>query len=180
MDFLQQISTTISREYGQFSKATVFLTETDPGSTTKDTRIKKTGPLFLAKFDKKRQNDVDIFPYFSNEKGVRKISDYLLFYKSNKKFYVFICELKSQRAKGSLKQVEASYVLSQFLVNTVSRMMGFKDIDIEYRALVFSRKGLSKGTCKPKKGNYEIYPSSNLKWVHLKDGGSYHLDMFCD
>ncbi|NJO92378.1 MAG: hypothetical protein HC831_27960 [Chloroflexia bacterium] len=94
--------------------------------------------------------------------------------------YVFICELKSKRVKGSGKQIEAGYVLSQFLVNTVLRMMNFKNLDIEYRAMIFSQKGSLKGKCKPNKNIYDIYQASNLKWVHLKDGEAYDLDMFCD
>ena len=180
MDILKQISNVINSDFGEFCGGNVKLIETAPESTTKDIQIKKIGPLYQAKFDKKRQKEADIFPYFNREKGVRKVSDYILFYKSKDKLFVFICELKSKNTKGSGKQIEASYVLAQFLINTVRRMLNFKDINIEYRALLFSHKGTIKGTCKQKKIDYSIYPSSNLKWIHLKDGEVYSLDLLCN
>lgn len=72
--------------------------------------------------------------------------------KHDKKLYVFICELKSKRrAKGSKNQIEAGYILAQFLTNTAIRMLNFRKIETEYRALIFTPKGTRNRTCKVKK-----------------------------
>ncbi len=180
MDILQQISNIITNNFGEFCGGAVFLKETDLGSTTKDIKIKKKGRLFQAKFDKQKQNSIEIFPYFTNKKGLRKVSDYILFYLTNNKLYIFICELKSKNTTGSKYQIEAGFVLAQFLINTAIRMQDFPKIEIEYRALLFSHKGIVKGTAKVKKIKYDIYSSSNLKWIHLKDGEDYNLDLLCE
>ncbi len=180
MDILRQISNIITNNFGEFCGGTVLLKETDLASTTKDILIKKKGRLYQAKFDKLKQNSIEIFPYFTNEKGLRKVRDYILFYMTNNKLYIFICELKSKNTTGSKYQIEAGFVLAQFLINTAIRIQNFPEIDIEYRALLFSHKGIVKGTSKAKKIKYDKYLSSNLKWIHLKDGENYNLDLLCE
>ncbi len=177
---LDKIGEIINNDFGNFEGNDIKLIETDVDSTTKDISIKKKGKLFIAKFDKKSQKDKDYFPYFSNIKYLRKVSDYVLFYINNKKLFVFICELKSKNGKNSGKQVEASYVFSKYLISTVSRMLNYMDFEVEYRALIFSHKGTKKGKTKPSNKNiYDTYPNSKLKWTHLKDGEKYNLDNYC-
>ena len=178
MDILEQLSNIVNSNFGQFCGGEIILEETERDSTTKKITIKKTGRLYQTKFDEHIKDAPDLFPYFTTEEGVRKISDYLLFYLKNNKLYIFVCELKSKKAKGSGKQIEAAYIFAQFLVNTLSRMQNFKEIKAEYRGLLFSPKGAKKGNSKVK-NPYLEYPNSKLKYRHLKDGDIYNLDTLC-
>lgn len=71
-------------------------------------------------FDK---DGVDTFPFFNNrgERGLKKICDYILFAQAGDKLVILVIELKSGSGSSS-KQLKASRVFVEYLINTAKRL----------------------------------------------------------
>ena len=142
-------------------------------STSKPVEIKKKGKLICLQLDK---GNINIFPFFNQGvKHLCKIADRMLFYSKEDCLFVFIVELKTVNTKDAVKQVKASYILSEYLCKTIRRMLNFKTLEIKYRGLVFSNKTF-KGTTDFKNLDYEEVPNTELKYKHLQSGQSINLD----
>lgn len=146
----------------------------------KDNKGKKLGkPVFIKvrneiiclELDKKNDS---IFKFFNNVTDLCKIADRILFYAKRDTLYVFIVELKTEATSGAIKQVKASYVLSEYVVNTVRRMLDFKDINVEYRGLIFSNKSYKLPT--NPKDNFKDVKRTQLKYQHFQTGQTINLD----
>jgi hypothetical protein len=147
----------------------------------KDEKGKKLGkPVTIAinrdivclELDKKNKS---IFQFFKNDvTDLCKIADRILFYSKNEILYVFIVELKTETTGGAIKQVKASYVLSEYVVNTVRRMLDFKEINVQYRGLIFSNKSYKLPTSP--KDNFKTIEKTALKYQHLQTGQLIKLD----
>lgn len=133
--------------------------------------IKTRNEIICLELDKKNDN---IFKFFNNVTDLCKIADRILFYSKNEILYVFIVELKTEATGGAIKQVKASYVLSEYVVNTVRRMLNFKEINVEYRGLIFSNKSYKLPTSP--KDNYTVVENTNLKYQHFQAGQTINLD----
>ena len=71
-------------------------------------------------------NECDIFPYFSQVSGLKKICDYILFAEEGLYLYVFIIEMKKS-SKSARKQLLASKLFIEYIVNSAKRIG--KEID---------------------------------------------------
>jgi hypothetical protein len=88
------------------------------------TKIKKTGKTLLYRFphNVERKGGTDIFPLFNRKVAdLTKICDYVIFYPREADFFVFLCELKSNNIKGAVKQVEATKILTNYLIEMAQR-----------------------------------------------------------
>ena len=106
--------------------------------------LKKTGKSFIYKFDvaNTENSGIDIFPIFNKKlKNLCCISDYIIFYPTEKKFFIFLCEFKSQSTSGAVNQIHSSKALSQYIVKIAIRHSKFllNKESIEYRGLVFTK-----------------------------------------
>lgn len=136
--------------------------------------VSKTEVVCL-ELDKKNAN---IFPFLDPKvTDLCKIADRILFYSKNDVLYVFIIELKTESTGGAFKQVKASYILSEYIVNTARRMLNFKEFDIEYLGLIFSGKSY-KLTTNPK-NNFKSIENTSLKCQHFQSGQTINLDGIC-
>jgi AAA+ superfamily predicted ATPase len=128
--------------------------------------------IVCLELDKKNKS---IFQFFKNDvTDLCKIADRILFYSKNGVLYVFIVELKTESTGGAFKQVKASYVLSEYVVNTVRRMLNFNKVNVEYRGLIFSSKTY-KLKSSPK-DNFTKIENTNLKYQCLQSGQVINLD----
>ncbi len=142
------------------------------------TLVKQKGKMLIYSFDIDKSNEI-VFPLFNKYKaGLTSLSDYIIFYPKNDILYTFICEQKTGAASAKT-QVEAGWLLAEYIVRTVSRMLNFKDIPIEYRALIFSLSKTSQFATNPAKEPYVILSNSHLKKKLLRAGDICFLDNLC-
>ena len=71
-------------------------------------------------------NQLDFFPYFTNESGLKKICDYFLFAEHENYLYVFLIEMKKS-PKSARKQLVASKIFIEFVIKSAQRIG--KEID---------------------------------------------------
>jgi len=145
-------------------------------------KIKKTGKTLLYRFPHNVEQGIDIFPLFDRKMAdLTKICDYVIFYpyKQGDKttFFVFLCELKTNNTNGAIKQVQATKILANYLIEMAQRYLNFKTFQVEYRALIFSTTNIPKLSTKIKP-DYEV-SSSGLKFKHLKTGEDCQLNHHC-
>lgn len=139
----------------------------------KPIEIKKSGLYACFDIDK---GSYFVFPFYDKRiPNVCVIADNLIFYTANNQVFVFIIELKTNSTSGSKEKITATHSLSKYICETVIRLLKFRSVQIEYRGLLFSRKGI-KGTTKPKNLKYYEYPETHLKYMHLQDGQTILLN----
>ncbi len=177
-DFFQKIKEIIKADYFcSLNNGKLILQDKDENGRKlgKPVNIEARTDVVCLELDKKNKS---IFQFF--ELGVTdlcKIADRILFYSKEDKIFVFIIELKTEATGGAIKQVKASYVLSEYIINTVRRMLNFKEYNIEYRGLIFSNKAYKLPT-KPKH-NYTELENTKLKYQHFQSGQIINLDGIC-
>ncbi len=71
----------------------------------------------LYKFD----CDEDVFPFFKDRSGIKKVCDYLMFVEESGHFFVLLIELKLG-TKSAKQQLDAGECFANFLVSTVDRL----------------------------------------------------------
>lgn len=72
----------------------------------------------LYRFD---PDDENIFPFFSREKGLQKICDYIILADKAGELFILLLELKRGKS-SSKKQLEASKCFMQYIINTAKRI----------------------------------------------------------
>ena len=179
-DILQTIEEIISKQHDFKVNAVggAYLLEEKKESNYPQTLVKQHGKMLIYSFDVENSNDI-IFPIFNaTYPKLTSISDYIIFYPKNGVLYTFICEQKSSSASAKL-QVEAGWLLADYIVKTVRRMLNFKEIKVEYRALIFSLSKTSQFASNPAKEPYIILSNSHLKNKLLRAGDICFLDNLC-
>jgi len=66
-------------------------------------------------------DDVDVFPFFSQVSGLKKICDYILFVEESTYLYIFLIELKLSPISAK-KQLLASKEFANFIINSSRRI----------------------------------------------------------
>lgn len=82
--------------------------------------ISKHKMLAAYKFD---QNDVkrNLFPLFNKQvPNITRSCDYTIFYLKDNTIFILLCELKEHDPEGSVKQVEAGAILSEYIIKTAN------------------------------------------------------------
>ena len=176
-DFLQALDDILKFDFKQDTEGgSYILKELENPTDYPITFIKKKGKALSYKFDTK---EVDIFPLFKKEVAfLTQICDYIIFYPFEQKMFVFLCELKTNNITGSSKQLQASEILANYIVNMAMKYLNLKSFDVEYRALVFSTSNTIRFATNVKKDVYLEYPSG-LKHKHLRAGEDCQLDHHC-
>jgi hypothetical protein len=109
---------------------------------------------FLYKFDTEKKT---IFPYFKKDHGLRKICDYVLFAEAENDMYIFLIELKKGTHNSSGKQLEASKIFVQYLIDSAKRVgYGELDKDIYIRTVRICDASNSKKSTKEKVIEYDV------------------------
>lgn len=88
--------------------------------------IKTEGCQFiLYKFDKQlgKEYKGGLFPFFAKNKGVCKISDYILFAERENTLYVLVIEMK-RGDEQTLPQLKAALAFAKYIIETVNRVKG--------------------------------------------------------
>lgn len=118
---------------------------------------------------------------FLNKKieNVTQLSDYFIFYPHKDKFYVFVCELKTENTKGVSKQVQAAEILAKYIMAMAIRQLNFQQFDIEYRALIFSTSNTIEFDTNIANPQPYLKYDNGLKYKHLQLGANFHLESFC-
>lgn len=177
-DFFLKIKEIIKADYfctGNGGKLTLQDKDHKGKKLGKPISIESSTEIVCLELDKKNAN---IFCFFNpTVSDLCKIADRIIFYSKKDTIYVFIIELKTTATKGAYKQVKASYVLSEYIVNTVRRMLNFNEYNIEYRGLIFSNKSYKLPTSP--KDNYTEIENTKLKYQHFQTGQTINLDGIC-
>jgi len=181
-ELLQALDDILKSQFKRETQSGIYVLEEldEPGYPL--TKIKKTGRTLLYRFPHNVEQGIDIFPLFDRKVAdLTKICDYVVFYpyEEEKKavFFVFLCELKTNNTNGAIKQVQATKILANYLIEMAQRYLNFKTFLVEYRALIFSTTNIPKLSTKFKPA-YEV-SSSGLKFKHLKVGADCQLNYHC-
>jgi hypothetical protein len=141
------------------------------------TIIKTDGKIACYTFDVEGQ---DIFPFFQNKEGLKKVCDYILFYIHEDKTYIFLCELKSKQQnveKAAMKQLKAAKIFVEFLVATARRYKREK-FPVTYRALIFSLSNFPKLSTNVK-SDLKYHKGHSIFFKHLRAGQDCYLEYHC-
>ena len=179
-DILQTIEEIITKQHDFKINAEggAYYLEESNEPTYPKTLIKQKGKMLIYSFDVTNSND-DVFPIFNKYKaGVTSLSDYIIFYPKDDVLYTFICEQKTSTASAKV-QVEAGWLLAEYIVKTAGRMLNFKEFKVEYRALVFSLSKTSQFSTSIREEPYIVLQNSQLKNKLLKAGEICFLDNLC-
>jgi hypothetical protein len=116
-------------------------------SFTMEIPIKNDGfPYLSYKYDKDLKGyKGGLFPFFAKNKGVQKLSDYVLFAEKSNKFYVLMVELKKGR-ESTTEQLEAAKCFVSYIISSVKRVKAIA-IEPQLRCISISEfKRIKKGT----------------------------------
>lgn len=164
---LQAICDVIRPEHTQ-TPAVIRLEETSPSSTCPPVVITKSGPAVVLKLDTPgawtcpRQDcplplapNQRLFPLFRSERGgLTQICDFIVFYQPREDedaaLYVLLCELKSSRGDGAMKQIENGKLLAEYIL-AITEHHGLRQAlpRVEYRGVLFYQP---KGVREPRGG----------------------------
>jgi hypothetical protein len=75
----------------------------------------------IYQFDTSASDKSDIFPFFKSKPGLKRICDYCIFVEDNKRFFVFLVELKKGK-KSPIPQLEASECFINFILESAKRL----------------------------------------------------------
>lgn len=113
----------------------------------------------IYRFDPDKTN---IFPYFKPISGLRQICDYFIFAEDNKRFFVFLIELK-KKCVSPISQLEASECFVNFMLERAKR------VGLKIEKEIFIRKLGIKDTKPAEKKATQFY--KNMAY----DNDSYML-----
>ncbi len=95
-----------------------------------------------------------LFPFFAQNPGVQKVSDYILFVERGPQFYVLIVELK--RGKSStIAQLQASKCFVNYVIKTVNRVQN-THLEPQIRLISISARKREKRPTKEKPVQYDV------------------------
>ena len=141
------------------------------------TKLVKMGAALIISLD---VDGIKLHPYFKNDLPCfKKVSDYIIFYPNKKGFFIFLCELKSNRPESAFKQLLVSQEFIKFILSLmyVCKKTFLKEEEIKIRGLVFSKKPPKTFTNIKKEIAYKI--KGKLKYKHLKAGIDCNLNRHC-
>ena len=152
-------------------KTSFSLTESSPGNACEEVKVNVSGPCIVCRFESimccTGTTKVEISPYFNNLSNVKKMCDYIVFYKhkeTDNKINVFLCELKG--TSSYRLQLKAGYSFARFIIDAAKRYGESKQFqsneNIEYRGVAFTRTPFFKHTIDPKRKDYiKVDPASS-------------------
>ncbi|MEO0041749.1 MAG: hypothetical protein RL329_1197 [Bacteroidota bacterium] len=179
--FLIKLEEIVDRKFKVDSRGGAYRLEEPKVLDYPQTMLKKTeGNMLVYNFDVLDSNQ-SVFPIFNaSAASVTAICDYIVFYPKNGKLFVFLCNLKSKQTSAK-SQAEAGWLFTDYMLQTVRRLLNFMPISVEYRSLVFSSDAkvpkLMSNARKEKK--YIVLGNSNLLNKLLKAGSDCYLDQLC-
>jgi len=121
-------------------------------------------------------DEIDLFPYFEEVKGLRKICDYLIFSEDKGRLFIFIVELK-KRSGSPLVQLELSECFVNFILKRAEK------IGITINKEVHIRKiGLkdSQSSNKQKTTYYKDMQYDNNRYILLQAKCPIRLALLMD
>jgi len=90
----------------------------------------------------------DLFPYFQNKEGYKKMCDYIVFAENAAKVYVFLVELKNSQ-ESPQRQLVISKPFAEFLMSRIKKVDNLPHKEIVYRMIgIKQRARASKKTTK--------------------------------
>ena len=164
---LQWIQRVINREFEITGSKTKLLSEKN---TKQEVKFSTKGPYLLYKFECNGNIDMPILNL--KEPGVGKIADYVLFTTKEETLYVLVFELKNGRGNPN-KQLKATIILAQYLVETAIRISKEEFNTPQYRGIGLAEKGEKQKT-RPNSKN--IYKDGLVRLSGIK---SISIDELC-
>lgn len=116
-------------------------------------------------------NDEDVFPYFNEIGGLKKMCDYILFAEEENYLYVFLIELKLGTISAR-KQLDSAKEFVNYIINTANRIGKEIDERVAYRKVRICHKKIKKRKTKEENvitydNEYCDYPYKSLRLKHL-------------
>jgi hypothetical protein len=182
MELIQTLRTILHNDYiAEVKQAGFFKLDEQKVGNYPDTlvRFHKFRDFLPCKFDVENSNK--LFPIFDiKQPGLSSISDYVLFYEKRRGdkpvLYVFLCNMKSTNATGSSKQVEATHILSEYIIKMAVRHLGYKKFQVRFRALLFTLRHTARFNTKVSRDKYVRLGRSGILQMPLKAGNNCYLE----
>lgn len=183
-----------------YKSGMVRLEETAEGSTCGAVTLNKSGRAVVLKLDglpppicaqqgcQMRYSVNDrLFPLFKpGTSGLSALCDYLIFYLEkdveNPRLFVFLCELKSGRPTGAVKQAENGKLMADYIIAMAKHHRNLTSLpQCEARGLVFSpRYAPAKVLNRSSRADYSSHAKRipGMKFAYYRPG-DYSLAYFC-
>jgi hypothetical protein len=184
LNVLQKLEEIIKQEFKVAQVGGTLLLEEPQVKGYPLTILKKKGAILAYNFDVKDSNNA-IFPIFEpNVQYLTTIADYIVFYPyKDETLFVFVCNLKSNNTTGASEQAQGGWLLSEYIVKTVERLLNFPDdMPVQYRSLIFTTNPSvppTRFSSNVKQDPYVPLGRSLLKSKTLKAGDDCFLDTLC-
>lgn len=120
----------------------------------------------LYKFDDDAQK---LFPFFKqNVKSLLSLCDYVLFAYMQKKCYIILFELKRGKSRDAEKQIDATKIFIDYLINTADRLSRINEEEFKFdkRAIIF-RKVIVKRSYSIKEKILPIIGNNKEDYQHI-------------
>jgi len=134
-----------------------------------EVNISTAGQYLLYKFE---ENGHIQMPYLKSNKNVKKISDYVLFTIDKGVLYVLIFELKNGNGHP-LKQLEATEILTKYLIETANRVSKISFNNVKYRRIGITNRSI-KMNLRPSK----IYDKNN--YARIANRSKLDIKVLCE
>jgi hypothetical protein len=152
-DILKAIERTIYDAYRcPVLRDTIVLEEAASDAKCKKVSFANAKAVLVYKFDQVVLDDQgkkikEPFPFLAKENPIRSKCDFLIFHArenadGKEKLYVFVCNMKSELPGNAIRQFEAGFVLSEFLLQTAIRCLNSWSSNqsgrqqLDYKALI--------------------------------------------
>jgi hypothetical protein len=170
---LDKITTILNPKFKEnFDSNSFDLLEDSPEAKCKIARFQyvEGGEVAVYKFDKKNEkgNMIEIFPFFENVTNLKKMCDFILFYKTPKQqLFIILCNLKSDVKGSDTAQIHATEIFINFIIQSAKRIYPTENFDfilkkVHYRS---NSKAVQKKSLQRKEDNtkndYYFYSEKN-------------------
>lgn len=144
--------------------------------------IDKMGKKFQVKYPIVKKNNIEIslfrfdpnhenlFPYFSDTSGLKKICDYILFAEQEQFLYVFLIELKKGRESAG-KQLNATEDFVNYIIKSAKRIGKKLDENIAIRLIRICDQKIMRSKTKIQDKSFEYvknYCDYNLQNFYIE------------
>jgi hypothetical protein len=140
---LDKITSILHQKFKEDCNGNPFdLLEDAPEAKCKIARFQYVeGEVAVYKFDKRNDASqmIEIFPFFENVTNLKKMCDFILFYKNKRaQLFVVLCNLKSDENGSDSAQMRAAEVFIDFIMKTLVRIYPTENFDFKIKKVHYS------------------------------------------
>lgn len=174
---IDKITSILHQKFRENCDSNTFdLLEDAPEAKCKTARFQyvEGGEVAVYKFDKRDENNsmIEILPFFENVTNLKKMCDFILFYKNSKQQnFIILCNLKSDVKGTDTPQIAAAEIFIDFIIQSAKRIYPNENFEFTLKKVHYrSNKKAVQGKAVQRKtiqsdtdgiNNYYFYSEEN-------------------